>query len=163
MNNITIKQKLKSLHRLQIIHSKIDKINIIAGELPNEIIVLKNELNDINNKIKNINLENEVLKEKINNCLNKKNELKSLLAEYDYKIKNVVDDNEFNELSKLIDINTLDIQISDKRVYEYKSHLIKNDAQIEKYNHTYKIKCSEITEKQSKLDEINKDTFKEKK
>ncbi len=161
MTNQNIKEKLKSLYRLQIIHSKIDKIHTIEGELPNEILSLKNEYEIIKNNINDYNTQIQILKNKIDLCLSNNNNIKSLLANYNYELNNIKNDIEFVDISKKIDNAKLDIQINNKKIKEHKVSLSEKEKYVYKCKIDYQNKYNEIIEKTNKLNNISKENYEE--
>ena len=53
VQEIPIEEKLKALYQLQQVHSEIDKINILRGELPLEVQDLEDEIAGLQTRIKN--------------------------------------------------------------------------------------------------------------
>ena len=51
---ISIEDKLNALYQLQQVHSEIDKINILRGELPLEVQDLEDEIAGLQTRIKNL-------------------------------------------------------------------------------------------------------------
>ncbi|MCB0824536.1 MAG: hypothetical protein KDC09_17700, partial [Bacteroidales bacterium] len=51
---LTIEDKLNQLHELQTIHSKLDKIQILRGELPMEVADLEDDIVGLETRIAKI-------------------------------------------------------------------------------------------------------------
>ena len=52
----TVEQKLKALYELQTLHTKIDKIRQIRGELPMEVADLEDEVAGLETRIQKIHI-----------------------------------------------------------------------------------------------------------
>ena len=50
----TVEQKLKALYELQTIHTKIDKIRQVRGELPMEVADLEDDVEGLETRIQKI-------------------------------------------------------------------------------------------------------------
>ena len=61
----TVEQKLKALYELQTIHTKIDKIRQVRGELPMEVSDLEDEVAGLETRIQKIKAELDDLEDSI--------------------------------------------------------------------------------------------------
>ena len=59
-------EKLKSLYKLQYIHTQLDKIRIIRGELPAEVQDMEDEIEGLKTRMGKINEEIENQKKILN-------------------------------------------------------------------------------------------------
>ncbi len=112
-------EKIAALYDLQKIDSKIDEINKLKGELPLEVQDLEDEVAGLQTRLQNINGEIEELelltkqrREEIENS-------RALIAKYEEQIKNVRNNREFDSLTKEIEFQNLEIELSEKRLREY--------------------------------------------
>ena len=69
----TIEQKLKALYSLQTLHTQIDKIRQVRGELPIEVADLENEITGLETRIQKIKAELDELEDAI---VTRKNNIK---------------------------------------------------------------------------------------
>ena len=53
----SVEDKLKALHQLQVIDTKVDKIRIIRGELPLEIVDLADLIAGLNTRLEKFDAE----------------------------------------------------------------------------------------------------------
>ena len=60
---VSVEDKLKALHKLQIIDTEIDKIRIVRGELPLEIQDLEDLILGLNTRLDKFNDELNILKD----------------------------------------------------------------------------------------------------
>ena len=118
----TVLNTLVSLYKLQSIHSQIDKVRTIRGELPLEVtdledvcLGLQTRLDKYKEKVFDLNKQVEQNKENIRNS-------QALVAKYKEQLNNVRNNREFDALSKEIEYEELDMQLCEKR---NKEHLVK--------------------------------------
>ena len=115
----TVEQKLKALFELQTIHTSIDKIRTIRGELPMEVADLEDDVVGLETRISKIK---EEINEFEDNITNKKALMKSatqLIKKYEEQQNNVKNNREFEALTKEIEIQGLEIQVAEKKIKEY--------------------------------------------
>ncbi len=114
----TVEQKLKALYDLQNLHTKIDKIRQIRGELPIEVADLEDEVAGLETRIQKIKTE---LNETEDAVVNRKNMIKdaqALIKKYETQLLDVKNNREYDALTKEVEIQSLDIQVSEKKIKE---------------------------------------------
>lgn len=157
----TVEQKLKSIYELQMIHTKVDKIRTIRGELPMEVRDLEDEVEGLETRISKLK---EELDELHNTIATRKTNIKEALAQvkkYESQLENVKNNREYEALTKEIEIQGLDIQVSEKKIkeagYEIK---LKEDIMESSLNHIEERK-KDLTVKKEELEGIIAETQKE--
>src|SRR5579863_7162694 len=113
---LSIDEKLKQLWDLQQIDSKIDKIQIMKGELPIEVKELEDEIEGLHTRLKHSQDEMAEYDEEIKNRKNAKSLAKELITRYEKQQNNVKNNREYDALSKEIELQRLEIQLSEKKV-----------------------------------------------
>ena len=160
-SDISIEEKLKALYELQKVDTEIDKIKILRGELPLEVQDLEDEIAGLETRIKNLEEETASLDSAI---AAKKNEIlnsNSLIVKYKEQQENVRNNREFDSLSKEIEFQTLEIELSEKRIREF-SVLLKQKKDITESSQTlYTERQIDLKNKKKELDDIIADTQKE--
>lgn len=158
---ISIEQKLLSLYNLQQICSKIDDIRMIRGELPEEIRDNEDECEGKRTRIRKFEDEINNLKLKIAAENTKKEEAAAAIKKYEEQQNNVRNNREYETLSKEIEYQNLEMQVSDKHKAKYEAEI----ADKEKAIADTKAKLEELEEilgqKKSELEVIVADTEKE--
>jgi len=142
---ITVEEKLKALYELQKAVSKIDEIKILRGELPLEVQDLEDEIIGLNTRMENFATE---IAEIISTISTKKIEIeesKIKIAKYKEQQDNVRNNREYDNLSKEIEFQTLEIELSEKRIREYSAGLETKQAD-------QKTAASQLTERKLDLD-----------
>lgn len=159
----SVEEKLQALYDLQVIDSKIDRIRTIRGELPLEVQDLEDEVAGLETRIEKAD---EALQALANDVSSKKNQIeesKSAIKKYEEQQKNVRNNREFDALTKEIEFQNLEIELSEKRIKEYNAK-IDNKKEV---NETSKAKLEEVRKewelKKSELEEIVAETEKEEK
>ena len=115
----TVEQKLKALYELQTIHTQIDKIRQVRGELPMEVSDLEDEVAGLETRIQKIKGELDELEDSI---VTRKNMIKEALAatkKYETQLSDVKNNREYDAISKEIEIQGLEIQVSEKKIKEH--------------------------------------------
>ena len=116
---ITVEEKLKALYELQKAVSKIDEIKILRGELPLEVQDLEDEIIGLNTRMDNFETE---IADSIAIIAIKKIEIEESrmkIAKYKEQQENVRNNREYDNLSKEIEFQTLEIELCEKRIREY--------------------------------------------
>ena len=116
---ITVEEKLKALYELQKAVSKIDEIKILRGELPLEVQDLEDEIIGLNTRMENFETE---IADIIATIASKKIEIEESrmkIAKYKEQQENVRNNREYDNLSKEIEFQTLEIELCEKRIREF--------------------------------------------
>jgi len=115
----TVEQKLKALYELQNIHTKIDKIRQVRGELPMEVADLEDDVLGLETRIQKIKSELDDLEDSIVTRKNTIKDAQAAIKRYDTQLKEVKNNREYDALTKEIEIQGLDIQVSEKKIKEH--------------------------------------------
>ena len=157
----SVEEKLKALFELQTLHTQIDKIRQTRGELPMEVADLEDEVAGLETRIQKIKADLDELEDSI---VTRKNLIKEALAatkKYETQLNDVKNNREYDAISKEIEIQGLEIQVSEKKIKEY-SFEIQNKTEV------YESALANITErkkdlelKKAELDTITAETEKD--
>jgi predicted nucleic acid-binding Zn-ribbon protein len=115
----TVEQKLKALYELQNIHTKVDKIRQVRGELPMEVADLEDEVAGLETRIQKIKAELDDTEDAIVNRKNMIKEAQALIKKYEKQLEDVKNNREYDALTKEVEIQNLDIQVSEKKIKEH--------------------------------------------
>jgi len=116
---ITVEEKLKALYELQKAVSKIDEIKILRGELPLEVQDLEDEIIGLNTRLENFETEIAETKAIIASKKIEIEESRIKIAKYKEQQENVRNNREYDNLSKEIEFQTLEIELCEKRIREF--------------------------------------------
>jgi predicted nucleic acid-binding Zn-ribbon protein len=160
---ITIEEKLRALYRLQLIDSAIDKIRTIRGELPLEVQDLQDEIEGLDTRLNNLKTELEEAQQRISERKNSIIDSSELIKKYESQQKNVRNNREFDSLSKEIEFQTLEIQLSEKRMKEFEAQLIQKQEVLDAAETNLGERRKDLEHKNEELNGIIKETEKEEK
>jgi len=147
----TVPQKLDALIKIQTIDSKIDSISKVRGALPDEVSDLEDELEGYQTRIDKYNEDLADLEQEISDKKNAIKESLKMIEKYEGQQTNVRNNREFDALSKEIELQTLEIQISEKRIKEAEDKIIAKKEEIEE---TAGIKDERGKDLESKKDDL---------
>ena len=157
----TVEEKLRNLHNLQQIDSAIDKIKIMRGELPLEVQDLEDEVAGLETRINKSREEIQMLE---NTVGEKKIAIKTAqdaIKKYTGQQDKVRNNREYDSLSKEIEYQTLDIQVSEKRIKALKEDIqVKTDV-LALAETRYAERKSDLDHKKAELQDIIAETQKE--
>jgi len=158
---ITVEDKLKALYKLQTVVSKIDEIKTLRGELPLEVQDLEDEIVGLNTRLQNIDSEIAELTTTIANKKIEIEESKSKIARYKEQQENVRNNREYDNLSKEIEFQTLEIELSEKRIRE--ATAVKESKTVEQENTLSRLneRKLDLSQKKKELNEIVTETKQE--
>ncbi len=161
--NQTVEEKLINLYKLQVTDSKIDAIRILRGELPLQVKDLEDELAGLETRLTRIEEANKELKEQIAGKEIAIKESKALIERYEKQQDNVKNSREFDSLNKETEFQKLEIELSNKRIKEYKAKLAENKERIASVKQSILDKKEDLAAKQQELDNIVNETEKDEK
>ena len=158
---ITVEDKLKALYDLQKAVSKIDEIKILRGELPLEVQDLEDEIIGMNTRMENFESEVNEITSTIASKKIEIEESRMKIARYKEQQDNVRNNREYDNLSKEIEFQTLEIELSEKRIREYSAALETKQAdQKITADHLVERKL-DLEQKKGELNEIISETKQE--
>lgn len=158
---LTIKESLQALFNLQKIHSKIDQITILKGELPMEVSDLEDEIAGLDTRLKKLENEQSEIDTEIANRKTAMSEAKSHIKKYEQQQNNVKNSREFDALTKEIELNKLDIELNDKKIKEAKAGQEVKVLAIEQAKKDVEGKKKDLKKKKEELSRIIEETEKE--
>ncbi|MDD4031851.1 MAG: C4-type zinc ribbon domain-containing protein [Bacteroidales bacterium] len=162
VGEISTEEKLIALYQLQQVHSEIDKILILRGELPLEVQDLEDEIEGLETRIENYKEDAKNLEISING---KKSDIlhsNEQIKKYQTQQDNVRNNREYDSLSKEIEFQTLEIELSEKKIREFSFQLNERKESIEKASALLEERKGDLDAKKKELDSITSDTEKEK-
>ena len=158
---VSIEQKLEALYTLQQVDSKIDKIRAYRGELPLEVQDLEDEVAGLETRIKNFQEDTKTATTDIANHKIKIKEAEALIKKYEDQQNNVRNNREYDSLSKEIEFQQLDIQLSEKRIREATAKMEDIAAKIASAQQRLEERKNDLGVKKEELQSIVEDTKKE--
>ena len=153
---LSVEQRMKALYELQTILSEIDRIKQIRGELPLE--VKEDNIEGLKTRIENYRRDVEDFRRKTSIEKEKINESQAKIARYKEQLDNVRNNREFDLLSKEVEFQTLEIELSEKHLNEFARTIDSRNADIAATDEKLSDSQHILQEKKAELDEIVSET-----
>jgi predicted nucleic acid-binding Zn-ribbon protein len=160
-SEVTVEEKLRALYKLQFIDTKIDKIRIVRGELPLEVQDLEDELVGLETRINKLKEEVNQMDVSINDKKNAIKDSLALIKKYEAQQGNVRNNREFDSINKEIEYQTLDMQLSEKRIKEFRAGIDAKNELIAQAIPNLEERTRDLEHKKSELADIVAETEKE--
>ncbi len=160
---VSVEKKLISLYNLQQIDSQIDKIKIIRGELPLEVEDLEDEIEGLVTRVSNLQEEKSRFEHFVIEKESAVKESTSLIKKYEDQQMNVRNNREYDSLSKEVEFQNLEIQLSDKKMKEAKFQIDNLMAEIEGTQEKMTLRQQDLEAKKAELSGIVAETEKDEK
>jgi hypothetical protein len=156
--DLSVEEKLQQLWDLQQIDTKIDKIQILKGELPIEVKELEDEVEGLRTRLQNSESEALEMEEEIKNRKNAKALAKELISRYEKQQNNVKNNREYDALSKEIELQKLEIQLCDKKIGDATVKIESKQAVLEETEKNIKEREKNLKNKKKELEKIIEET-----
>ena len=160
-SEITIEKKLIALYSLQQVDSQVDKIRIIRGELPLEVQDLEDEIAGLETRVDNHIQETLGMEKSITEKKTAVKDALALIKKYEDQQMNVRNNREYDSLTKEIEYQNLEIQLSEKRAKEFQVSLEFKKEEIDSYQKLLQDRKNDLEIKRNELDDIIAETEKE--
>ena len=158
---LSVEDRLKSLYQLQKVMSKIDEIKILRGDLPIEIQDLEDEVLGLHTRLERYTTEIKDNEKKIAAGKNAIEEAKLKLDKKAEQQKQVVNNREYEILSKEIENLELDIQIYEKNINDANYEIESKKSELEALSALIEEKNEDLRLKKTELDQIIVETKKD--
>ena len=158
---VTIEKKLVALYSLQQVDSQVDKIRIIRGELPLEVQDLEDEIAGLETRVDNYIQETVVMEKSITDKKNAMKDALVLIKKYEDQQMNVRNNREYDSLTKEIEYQNLEIQLSEKRIKEFQAGLELKTEEIDSFQKVLQDRKNDLEIKRNELEDIIAETEKE--
>ena len=156
-----VENTLVALYRIQQLESQIDRIKMIRGELPLEVQDLEDEIVGLETRIENYQGEIEALDKSIAEKKVAIKDSQALIKRYEEQQMNVRNNREYDALTKEIEFQTLEIQLSEKRIKEFTDSLTLKKQEIDQSKNNLEEKNKDLELKKNELHDIVEETEKE--
>ena len=127
---ITVEEKLSTLYQLQTMMTEIDKIKTLRGELPLEVQDLEDEIAGLETRLQNYQSEIKDFENAVVGQKHKITESTGLIEKYKAQLDNVRNNREFDNLSKEIEFQGLEIEFSEKKIREFGEAINRKKTEI---------------------------------
>ncbi|MDR2928527.1 MAG: C4-type zinc ribbon domain-containing protein [Cytophagaceae bacterium] len=158
VNELSVEDKLRSLFDLQKVSSEIDKIRTLRGELPLEVQDLEDEIAGLETRISNLDGEVKNINDNILAMKNKIKDAQLLIKKYEAQQSNVRNNREFDSLAKEVEFQTLEIELSEKRIKEFNAEMKAKQESLSASKKHMDGRKEDLKIKKSELSEIISET-----
>lgn len=158
---ITVEEKLRALYDLQLVDSRIDEIRNTRGELPLEVEDLEDEVAGMSTRQEKLNNDLQQIEDQINDRKNSIEESKILIDKYTKQRENVRNNREYNSLTKEIEYQELEIELSEKHIKEFRAQIEHKNQVVEETKERFDERADHLKHKKDELEVLLKETEKE--
>ena len=159
----SVEIKLVSLFKLQQIESEIDRLRTYRGELPMEVRDLEDELAGMETRLERQNEELSQIKRLIAEKEAGLKEAQMHKGKYEEQLKGIRNSREFDALSKEIEIQSLEIQIAEKKIKELSAQKEMRSTESLTLTEQLGERRNDLDKKRTELDGIVAETEEEEK
>lgn len=159
----SVEGKLKALYQLQLIDSKIDRLQTIRGELPLEVSDLEDTVTGLQTRLQNVTEEVAELENQLNEKKQSIKDFQANIKKYESQQNKVRNNREYDAITKEIEFQNLEIQLAEKRMKEASASLVLKTELLEKSKVEFEERSKDLKAKKSELDEIIAETEKDEK
>ena len=160
-SDMSIESKLRLLYRLQKADSKIDRIYMLRGELPLEVQDLEDDILGLKTRISNLQKDIKEIEAYISQ---KKQDIvsgKALMEKYESQRNNVKNNREYDSLSKEMEYQDLDCQLSEKKIADNTKLMADKKLALDEAMSSLKGREEDLKNKKKELENIVEETKKE--
>ncbi|OEK05062.1 zinc ribbon domain-containing protein [Roseivirga misakiensis] len=154
----TVAQKLEALKNLQSIDSQLDEIKKVRGALPDEVADLEDEIAGYQTRVEKFNNELGELEENISDHKTQIKNSEGLIKKYEEQQMNVRNNREYDAITKEMELQNLEIQISEKRIKEAFAKIEVKKGEIEKTEEELSEREKDLDNKKSELEVLTKES-----
>ncbi len=151
-------ERIAALYELQKIDTQIDEINHLKGELPLEVQDLEDEVAGLETRIANLTGEYDTLLAAIKSRKEEIENSKTAIAKYTEQQNNVRNNREFDSLSKEIEFQNLEIELSEKRIKEATAESKFKKKGIDDAKEVLEGRQIDLANKKAELEKIDAET-----
>ncbi len=150
----TVAEKLDILLRLQTIDTELDDIKKIRGALPEEVSDLEDEIAGYQTRHDKFADDIKSLEEDIENHKISAKNSETLIKKYEEQQMNVRNNREYDAITKEVELQQLEIQISEKRTKEAYARIEQIKEQVDSTKELIEQRKKDLENKQQELDKI---------
>ncbi|NPA43642.1 MAG: hypothetical protein GXO27_06425 [Chlorobi bacterium] len=160
-NNLSVEERLRLLYDLQLIDSRIHKLENLRGELPLEVKFFEDEIEGLQKRIEKYKEEISKLNQQIIAYKQTKELAAREIEKFTKMLQNARNDREYKRLQEEIDYFEEEIKLSDKRIKEALVTISQLEQQIKEIEALLEEKQKELEKKREELDKIISETKRE--
>lgn len=158
---MTVSERLKQLYELQLIDSEIDQIEVLKGELPIEVRDLEDEIVGLETRIGRLGDNVKGIEDEVARHNSNIKESEMLIERYERQMDNVKNNREYDALSKELELQRLEIQLSEKKIRESQGLIVNKQETLDAALGRLDNKKKDLDTKKVELEQIIVKTEKE--
>ncbi|MBB6325179.1 hypothetical protein FHS59_000794 [Algoriphagus iocasae] len=150
----TVAQKLEAIHNLQLIDSRLDALIKVRGALPEEVQDLEDEIAGYETRLEKFQSEIEAYEEEIKQLKESIKDSEKLIKKYQEQQMNVRNNREYDAITKELELQDLEIQVSKKKIAEASTRIDQKKVDLDELNAVMKDRQKDLDQKNSELSTI---------
>lgn len=150
----TVADKLDILLKLQTIDLELDEIKKIRGALPEEVSDLEDEITGYQTRLEKHEADIDALQKDIEHNKAAIKEAEALIKRYGEQQLNVRNNREYDAITKEIELQNLEIQISEKRIKEAYAKIEAKNQELDVTKNLIEQRGKDLESKRKELDQI---------
>ena len=155
---MTVEEKLRALYELQTVDTKIDELRILAGELPQEVKDMSDEVEGLKTRLTNIENNIKECETGISEHRVRIENANAAISRYKEQQNNVRNNREYDNLTKEIEYQELDIESSQKKIARLTADLEDRQAEKAKTISDIEDRTVDLNQKRNELEAILSET-----
>lgn len=160
-SDVTMEVKLHTLYRIQHIDTKIDRIHLLRGELPDEVSELEDEIAGLNTRLSKLQAEVKDLEKQIGQRKLDIETANASIAKYEEQQNNVKNSREYDSLSKEIEYQSLEKEFAEKQIGNSNKLILEKKAALDATKAQIAGREEDLAHKKEELVSIIEETAKE--
>lgn len=161
VKELSVKEKLSQMYKLQKVDSKLDEIKVMKGELPMEVSDLEDDIAGLETREQKLTDTIADIDHEINQHRANIKESEALIARYKQQLDNVKNNREYDALNKEIDFQQLEIQLSEKKINKGLAEKASKEESLKNLSDKKAIRAKDLDAKKTELSGIIEKTEKE--
>jgi uncharacterized protein len=150
----TVAQKLEAIYNLQLIDSRLDAIVKVRGALPEEVQDLEDEIAGYETRLDKFKTDIDSFEEEIKRFKENIKESEKLIKKYLEQQMNVRNNREYDAITKELELQDLEIQVSKKKITEAGMKIDQKKADLQDLSELMKDRQKDLDLKKNELDTI---------
>ena len=155
---MSVEEKLRALYELQTVDTKIDELRILAGELPQEVKDMSDEVEGLKTRLTNIENNIKECETGISEHRVRIENANAAISRYKEQQNNVRNNREYDNLTKEIEYQELDIESSQKKIARLTAELEDRQAEKAKTISDIEDRTVDLNQKRNELEAILSET-----
>lgn len=150
----TVAQKLEAIYNLQLIDSRLDAIVKVRGALPEEVQDLEDEIAGYETRLQKFKRDIESFEEDIKRYKENIKDSEKLIKKYQEQQMNVRNNREYDAITKELELQDLEIQVSKKKIAETGVKIENKKTDLEELSNVMKDRQKDLDLKKDELSTI---------